>query len=63
MTQFLSEKELDKRGILTRTTRWRMRQKGQFPKPIKISARRTAYKLDDIEAWIAERSAMLEEVA
>lgn len=55
MTHFLSEEELDKRGILTRTTRWRMRRAGLFPHPVKIGARRIAYRFEDIEVWAAER--------
>lgn len=29
--------------------------KGAFPKPLKLSPRRVAWRLDEIEAWIAAR--------
>lgn len=33
---------------------WRLAREGEFPKPIKLSAAVTAWRLEDIEAW--ERS-------
>lgn len=52
---FYSEHDLDALGILSRATRWRMRQKGEFPNPIKLSQGRVAYPAFTIEAWIKER--------
>ncbi|MFK5977363.1 MAG: hypothetical protein QM488_00560 [Rhizobiaceae bacterium] len=40
---FYSEHDLDAKGILSRATRWRMRQVGEFPEPVKISRGRVAY--------------------
>ncbi len=35
---------------------WRLARLGKFPKPIKLSAGVTAWRLDEIEAWELERS-------
>ena len=34
---------------------WRLAREGKFPKPVKLSAGVTAWRLEDIEAWEAER--------
>lgn len=38
-------------------TLWRMRRRGDFPQPIKLSPGTVAWKEADIEAWIAQRIA------
>jgi prophage regulatory protein len=45
------------RGILSFSPAllWRMVQRGQFPKPVKLSAGVTAWQADAVDAWIAER--------
>lgn len=53
---FYSEHDLDAKGILSRATRWRMRQVGEFPEPVKISRGRVAYPAAVIQKWIDERS-------
>lgn len=53
---FYSEKDLDHKGILSRATRWRMRQRGEFPSPVKISMGRVAYPAHEIDAWVKERT-------
>ena len=36
-------------------TLWRKVKSGEFPKPIKLSERVTAWKVEDVRAWIATR--------
>ncbi len=38
------------------TTLWRMVKAGSFPKPIKLSARVTAWRAREVRAWMAERA-------
>lgn len=37
------------------TTLWRMRQRGELPRPIRISAGAVGWRLSKIEAWLSER--------
>lgn len=38
-------------------TLWRKCKSGQFPKPLKLSERVTAWKVGDVRAWIQAQSA------
>lgn len=40
---------------LSNTTIWRMMKQGKFPKSVKASMRRVAWKKSDIDTWLAER--------
>lgn len=40
-------------------TLWRKVKEGTFPKPIKLSARVTAWNVGDVRAWINEQTAMV----
>lgn len=67
--QFLAEKIEEKKIIsalvreqellqilsCSRSTLWRLRRNGSFPKPIKIGNRSIAWIREDIDAWIKER--------
>lgn len=46
-----------KSGLLPASpaTIWRKVKDGTFPKPVKLGDRITAWRLDDIEAWLAAR--------
>jgi prophage regulatory protein len=46
-------------GILpfSDSTLWRKVKAGEFPRPVKLSKRVTAWKVEDIRAWMAEREA------
>ena len=46
-------------GILpiSPTTLWRKVHAGQFPKPVKLSEAVTAWKIEDVKVWMAEREA------
>lgn len=38
-------------------TLWRKVSSGEFPSPVKLSSRVTAWRVEDVRAWIASRSA------
>lgn len=42
----------EKVGI-SRTTAWRLQNRGAFPRPVEISAGRVGWREEDIEAWAA----------
>ncbi len=42
-------------GNISDTTLWRMRQRGEFPEPVRISPGRKGYRLADIAAWLDAR--------
>lgn len=52
---FYTEQDLDALGLLSRATRWRLRQTGDFPNPVKLSACRVGYPAKSIEDWISKR--------
>jgi prophage regulatory protein len=41
-------------GDMGRTTAWRRAREGTFPKPIRISSNRVAWRESDILAWQAQ---------
>jgi len=41
---------------LPRSSLYRMVREGKFPKPIKLSARASAWRLDEVERWGEERT-------
>lgn len=47
----------DLRAVLpfSDSTLWRMVAKGSFPKPLKLSARVTAWRAEDVRRWIDEQ--------
>ena len=54
--RFYSENDLDDMGFQSRSTRWRMRRKGEFPDPVRLSTGRVAYVADQIDKLAAELS-------
>lgn len=42
----------EKVGI-SRTTAWRLQNRGAFPRPVEISAGRVGWREEDIDAWAA----------
>jgi prophage regulatory protein len=40
---------------MSKATIWRKLKDGTFPKPVKLGDRITAWRLDQIEAWLAAR--------
>ena len=55
--RLIRRKELEDRIGLARSTIYRMMNKGEFPKPVKIGRRAVAWPESEIERWIAERPA------
>jgi predicted DNA-binding transcriptional regulator AlpA len=54
--EHLSPKKVRKLvGDVNEATIWRMRQRGEFPEPIRISPGRVAYLRKDIERWLEQR--------
>ena len=41
----------------SRATIWRWCRQGNFPRPIKLGSRCTAWREDDVQAWLKERGA------
>ena len=40
---------------LGRTTIWRLSKEGLFPPAVRLSERRTGWRLSEIVSWVAER--------
>jgi prophage regulatory protein len=56
--KLLDYEALKERGICySRPHLWRLWTKGQFPKPVKLSASRNVWLQSDIDAWIESRVA------
>jgi prophage regulatory protein len=55
MNRIIREKECRDITGLSRTTRWRMEQDGDFPKRTQISKRLIGWDQGDIEAWLQSR--------
>jgi prophage regulatory protein len=56
-TVILRLPELRKRIGLGRSSIYALIQRGQFPHPIRLSARAVGWSAAEIEQWIAERAA------
>jgi predicted DNA-binding transcriptional regulator AlpA len=48
---FVSSHEADEISLVSNVTRWRQERLGRFPKRIKLSNRKIAYRRSDIEDW------------
>ena len=58
MTKLMDYQDLRAVGIkYSRPHLWRLYTTNKFPKPIKLSASRNAWRAEDIEAWVADRAA------
>jgi len=62
--RLLSYEDLRACGITyNRQHLWRLYRQGKFPKPIRLSAVRCAWRVSDIKAWIDARARASERVA
>lgn len=52
----LREAEVEVITSLSKTTRWRKVKAGEFPAPVRISARRCAWRKSDIVSWLASKT-------
>jgi len=55
--RFMREPEVKRVTGLSRVTRWRMEQRGEFPKRRKISMNGVGWLASEVSAWMAERVA------
>ncbi len=53
---FMREPEVARITGLSRTTRWRMERRGEFPRRRSISRNAVAWLASEIEAWMTERA-------
>ncbi len=54
--RFCREPEVKRTSGLSRTTRWRLEQKGLFPRRRQISPNGVAWLESEIRTWSAERA-------
>jgi prophage regulatory protein len=52
---YVRQKLLNQLIPFSPATLWRKVGKGEFPKPHKLSDRVTAWRIDDVKQWFAER--------
>ena len=55
-TRLVRLKEVQHRVGLGRSTIYRWMAEGRFPKPLQLGSHSVAWKQDEIDAWIAQRS-------
>lgn len=53
---FLRERQVLARVPVVRSTLWRWIQEGTFPRPCKLGRGTSAWRLTDLESWIASRT-------
>lgn len=54
--RYLPWKEVARRTSLSRTTAWRLQQRGEFPRSHPISPGRVGHLEREVEAWMASRA-------
>jgi prophage regulatory protein len=55
-TCILGEAQVQQLTNLSRTTRWRLERRGEFPKRVRLSPGRVGWRRDEIQEWIYSRS-------
>jgi prophage regulatory protein len=55
MNTLMTIQQVTEATSLSRTTIWRLQQRGEFPKGIKISEARVGYSVAEINKWIEKR--------
>ena len=58
--RFIREEECEHTTGLSRTTRWRREQAGQFPKRRRISANAVGWLESEIQEWLRTRAKVSE---
>lgn len=51
----LAERDVCENTTLGRSSLWEMVRAGEFPAPVRIAARRVAWRAQDVVAWIESR--------
>ena len=54
-TEFIRRPEVDDLVKLSRSTIYLMIKRGEFPAPVRLGRRAVAWRVSDIENWIASR--------
>lgn len=54
--RMLNEVQVRTLTTLSRASRWRMARCGEFPKPIKISTGRIAWRESEVLTWLASKT-------
>lgn len=55
ISKYLRQPAVSARYGLPRSTVYDWISKGQFPKPVRLGLRAVAWKIEDLEAWEAQR--------
>src|SRR2546426_3557030 len=55
----LGERQVRELTNLSRTTRWRMERRGEFPKRVRLSPGRVGWRQDEIRDWIDSRTSAM----
>jgi len=55
--RLITDKEVARLLGASRSWPWKLVRDGKFPKPIKLSARCTRWRLSSVQAWMADPSA------
>lgn len=42
---------------LSRVSVWKLRQSGEFPRPVRVTTNRIAWRLSEVLAWVRSREA------
>lgn len=53
--RILDDNEVSLITSLSRSTRWRLQRKGEFPFPVKLTFGRVGYRLSDVLEWVQSR--------
>lgn len=54
--KLLRRREVEERTALARSTIYDWMQRGDFPKPVVLGARKVAWRESDVNAWLEARS-------
>ena len=57
--RIIGERECRKITDLSRTSRWRMMRRQEFPAKVRISPNRTGWRLSQILKWLRERETVV----
>lgn len=57
MSKLLRKRDVIALTSLSAPTIWRLERAGKFPRAIRISAGRIAWREEDVMAWLADRAA------
>ena len=55
--RIIGERECRKISDLSRTSRWRMMRRNEFPQKVRISPNRTGWRLSQVLEWLNQREA------